>query len=185
MNDKLDIVREYNRNGCFIEAKKLLLDMLVDEGNINYKYIMLEMGQTLLGMSKFTEAKEYFQNVLNLESVNVYAFKGILKCLLNMNKYTDLLTALMNNKLINKREKTKILEEVINNFFDNKALANQNINKEEKIIKENITFFKRAKRAEIAKKIITYYKENREANKEEEILKWSIRNNVRDKEIER
>lgn len=91
LKDIFEKVRYYNNNGQSQTAFELLANTSNNDLNLHKDIIFnLEMGQTLLGMTKFNEAFECFQKVLDSDKNNIHAQKGKIKILYKLNKKIDI-----------------------------------------------------------------------------------------------
>ncbi|MDD5020837.1 MAG: radical SAM protein [Endomicrobiaceae bacterium] len=87
LKDTFEKIRQLNITGESEVAFKILSDLADNNSGLKKDPIfILEMAQTLLGMSKFNEALKCFQKVLDTESNNIYAKKGILKSTHKLNQ---------------------------------------------------------------------------------------------------
>jgi len=76
-----------NLNGQSLTAVKLLKNIAKKDLNLkNNLQFTLEIGQSLLGASKFKQALKYFTTVLKKDASNIYAIKGRIKSLHGLNK---------------------------------------------------------------------------------------------------
>lgn len=174
----INIIRQYNNSGNFIESKKLLDVLISEKSNRNNVAVILENGQLLYGLCNFLEAEKYFKKVLKNEKNNIYAYIGLCKCGIYYAQYKKLknnvnaIKEIFGKKEKNKRK--KIFSDVINEIVFNKLLktkwTNQNLCLL-KILKENINELGIKKKIDIVKNISLYLQLRNKFNEESVFLK--------------
>jgi len=174
---ELEIIRQYNRDGNFVMAEKILSKCLSDEKYKQNISVILEMGQLLSGECKFIEASEYFEKVLQIDNSNIHAWIGFCKCFIFLNKTTklrrtmNLIKTILKNK--DKKEKTItwIVKEVFYNKIFNEKLTDNDKKEWFEIVIDNINELETEEKTNIARDISLHYRQQNELNKEEKFLK--------------
>ncbi|MDD5021116.1 MAG: radical SAM protein [Endomicrobiaceae bacterium] len=175
---ELEIIRQYNRDGNFVMSKKMISKLLSDEKYKNNIAVILEAGQLLSGQLKFNDAIYYFKKALELEHFNIYALTGLCKCLIFLNKFSEIAKTIKIIKKIlnnNKTEREKVFAYILKEIFYGKISKNELSARKEKecmkIIINNINDLKIKEKTAMVSQICFYYRQKAEFNKEEIFLK--------------
>ncbi|GAB1401792.1 hypothetical protein MASR1M68_07030 [Elusimicrobiota bacterium] len=175
---ELEIIRQYNRDGNFAMSKKMISKLLSDDKYKNNIAVILEAGQLLSGQLKFNNAIYYFKKALELENFNIYALTGLCKCLIFLNKFSEITKTIkiikktLNN---NRIEREKIFAYILKEIFYGKISKSKlSVRKEKgfmKIILNNINELGIREKTDISAQICLYYRQKSEFKKEEIFLK--------------